>query len=72
MVFDAFIALFGDPCYIWTQCGIHFSTYLFIQTMLTLIVKFYETVSTKYNLEQYYSSQLYCPWFFKIFLRLTW
>ena len=36
---DAFIALFGYPCYILTQCGIYFSTYLFLQTMLTLIVK---------------------------------
>ena len=26
---DAFIALFGYPCYILTQCGIYFSTYLF-------------------------------------------
>ena len=25
---DAFIALFGDPCYILTQCGIYFSTFL--------------------------------------------
>ena len=35
---DAFIALFGYPCYILTQCGIYFSTDLFLQTMLTLIV----------------------------------
>ena len=56
---DAFIALFGScsnfatyPCYILTQCGIHFSTYLFIQTMLTFIVKLYKTISTKYNLKQ--------------------
>ena len=49
---DAFIALFGYPCYILTQCGIYFSTYLFIQTMLTLIVKLYKTISIKYNLKQ--------------------
>ena len=28
---DAFIALFGYPCYILTQCGIYFSTFLFVQ-----------------------------------------
>ena len=49
---DAFIALFGYPCYILTQCGIYFSTYLFIQTMLTLIVKLYKTYSIKYNPKQ--------------------
>ena len=49
---DAFIALFGYPFYILTQCGIYFSTYLFLQTMLTLIVKLYKTVSIKYNLKQ--------------------
>ena len=49
---DAFIALFGYPCYILTQCGIYFSTYLFLQTMLTLIVNLYKTISIKYNLEQ--------------------
>ena len=49
---DAFIALFGYTCYIWIQCGISFSTYLFIQTMLTLIVKLYITISIKYSLKQ--------------------
>ena len=49
---DAFIALFGYPCYILTQCGIHFSTYLFLQTMLKLIVELYKTISIKYNLKQ--------------------
>ena len=49
---DAFIALFGYPCYILTQCGIYFSTYLFIQTIITLIVKIYKTISIKYNLKQ--------------------
>ena len=28
---DAFITLFGYPCYILTQCGIYFSTFLFVQ-----------------------------------------
>ena len=49
---DAFIALFGYPCYILTQCGIYFSTNLFLQTMLALIVKLYKTISIKYNLKQ--------------------
>ena len=44
-----FIALFGYPCYILTQCGIYFSTYLFLQTMLALIVKLYKTIPFKYN-----------------------
>ena len=39
---DAFIAFFGYPCYILTQCGIFFSTFLFVQATLTLIVKLYE------------------------------
>ena len=39
---DAFIALFGYPCYILTQCGIYFSTFLFVQATLTLIVKLYK------------------------------
>ena len=44
---DAFIALFGYPCYILTQCGIYFSTFLFVQATLTLIVKLYKTISNK-------------------------
>ena len=49
---DAFIAFFGYPCYILTQCGIYFSTYLFLQTMLTLIFLLYKTISIKYNLKK--------------------
>ena len=49
---DAFIVLFGYPCCILTQCGIHISTYLCLQIMLTLIIKLYETISIKYNLKQ--------------------
>ena len=41
---DAFIAFFGYPCYILTQCGIYFSTFLFVQATLTLIVKLYKTI----------------------------
>ena len=48
---DAFIALFGDPCYILTQCGIYFSTFLFVQATITLIVKLYKTISIEYNLK---------------------
>ena len=48
---DAFIELFGYPCYILTQCGIYFSTFLFIQATLTLIIKLYKTISIKYNLK---------------------
>ena len=48
---DAFIALFGYPCYILTQCGIYVSTFLFVQATLTLIVKLYKTISNKHNLK---------------------
>ena len=48
---DAFIAFFGYPCYILTQCGIYFSTFLFIQATITLIIKLYKTISIKYNLK---------------------
>ena len=46
---DAFIALFGYPCYVLTQCGIFFSTFLFIQATITLIIKLYKTIFIKYN-----------------------
>ena len=49
---DAFITLFGYPCYILTRCGMYFSTFLFIQALLTLLVKVYKTISINYNLEQ--------------------
>ena len=48
---DAFIALVGYPCFILTQCGIYFSTFLFVQATLTLIVKPYKTISIKCNLK---------------------
>ena len=48
---DAFIALFGYSCYILTQCGIYFSTFLFVQATLTRIVKLYKTISIKNNLK---------------------
>ena len=37
---DAFIALFGYPCYFLTQCGIYFSQFFFVQATLTLIANF--------------------------------
>ena len=52
MVYSAFIALFGYPCYILTQCGIYFSTFLFVPATLTLIVKLYKTISNEYNPKQ--------------------
>ena len=48
---DAFIELFGYPCYILTQCGIYFSKFFFVQATLTLIIKLYKTISIKYNLK---------------------
>ena len=34
---DAFIALFGYPCYILTQCGIYFSTFRFSKQLQHLL-----------------------------------
>ena len=45
---DAFIALFHSL----TQCGIYFSTFLFVQAIFTLIVKLNKTISKKYNPKQ--------------------
>ena len=44
---QAFINLFGYPCYILTQCGIYSSTFLFIRESLTFLLRFYRTISTK-------------------------
>ena len=49
---DAFNALFGYPCYILTQCGIYFSTFLFVQATLTFVIKPYISFSIKCNLKQ--------------------
>ena len=49
---DEIITLFGYPCYILTQCGIYFSTFLFIQAFVTLPIKVFKTISIKINLEQ--------------------
>ena len=48
---QAFITLFGYPCYILTQCGIYFSTFLFIREVLTFPLRFYRTISKKFNLQ---------------------
>ena len=67
---DAFYALFGYPCYILTQCGIHFSTFLFVQATITHFVKLYKTISFKYNLKNnitFFSSIAHS--FFSIFLQ---
>ena len=47
---QAFINFFGYPCYVLTQCGIHFSTFLFIREVSTFLLKFYRTISIKDNL----------------------
>ena len=41
---QAFINFFGYPCYVLTQCGIYFSTFLFIKEVLTFLLKFYRTI----------------------------
>ena len=48
---QAFINLFGYPCYILTQCGIYFSTFLFIREVLIFLLRFYRTISIKYILQ---------------------
>ena len=47
----AFINYFGYPCYILTQCGTYFYTFLLIREVLTFLLKFYRTTSIKYNLQ---------------------
>ena len=49
---DAFIALFGFPSYILTQCGIYFSTFLFLQTVFSFLLKFLRSLSMKYKLHE--------------------
>ena len=48
---QAFVTFFGYPCYFLTQCGIYFSTFLFIREVLTFLLKFYRTISIKYILQ---------------------
>ena len=49
---QAFINFFGYPCYVLTQCGNCFSTFLFIREVLTFLLKFHRTISIKYNLQR--------------------
>ena len=49
---QAFINLFGYPCYILTQCGNYFSNFLFNREVLTFLLRFYRTISIKYNLQR--------------------
>ena len=48
---QAFINFFGYPCYVLTQCGIFFSTFLFVRDILTFLLKIYRTIRIKYNLK---------------------
>ena len=48
---QAFINIFGYPCYILTQCGIYLSTFLFIREVLTFLLRFYRTNSIKHKLQ---------------------
>ena len=48
---QAFINFFGYPCYVLTQYGIYFSSFLFIREVLTFLLKFYRTISIKYILQ---------------------
>ena len=42
----AFINFFGYPCYVLTQCGIYFSTFLFIREVLTISIKLQSNISS--------------------------
>ena len=48
---QAFNNFFGYPCYVLTQCGLNFSTFLFGRDVLPFILKFYRTISINYNLQ---------------------
>ena len=51
MVFRCFYCIFWISLLYLTQCGISFSTCLFVQATITLLVKLYKTISIKYNPE---------------------
>ena len=53
---QAFINFFGYPCYVLAQCGIYFSTFLFIREVLTFLLKFYRTISINYILQSNFSN----------------
>ena len=48
---QAFINFFGCPCYVLTQCGLYFSTFLFVREVLTFLLKFHRTFCIKYILQ---------------------
>ena len=48
---QAFIKFFGYPSCVLTQGGIYFFTFLFIREVLPFLLKFYRTISIKYNLQ---------------------
>ena len=48
---QAFNNFSGYPCYVLTQCGIYFSTFLFIREVLTFLLKFHRTISIEYKLQ---------------------
>ena len=44
---STFLEIFGYPTYIITQCGVYFSTALFIQFVFKTITSFYKTFNAK-------------------------
>ena len=70
--FDAFVTLFGYPCYILTQCGIYFSMFRFIQATIILIIKLHKTISIENNLKQNFTIFSSIAHDFSIFLQLKW
>ena len=44
---NAFIKLFGYPCYILTQCGIYFSTALFLQFAFNALFSIYRSFTVR-------------------------
>ena len=49
---DAVIGIFGFPCYLLTQCGINFPTFLFLQHVFTFLPKFHNSISIKKRLHE--------------------
>ena len=49
---DAFIKLFGYPCYILTQCGIYFSTALFLQFAFNTLFSIYRSFTVRNLLQK--------------------
>ena len=49
---DAFINLFGYACYILTQCGIYFSTALFLQFAFSTFFSIYRSFTVRNLLEK--------------------